>query len=116
MFSLPRLDAVDSQDETDDEKTNTADNTPTRTKHGVHFETVLLACQIITGNEFDTAYLSYDRPGHDRVHISRQGILMRNYYYLQVPQGAYPYDRLNLILHHLSFRIMLINQTIRRRQ
>ncbi|KAK7398056.1 hypothetical protein QQX98_012564, partial [Neonectria punicea] len=88
MFSLPRLDAVDSQEETDDdENTNTADKPPVGTKHGVHFETVFLACQIITGNEFDTAYLSYDRPGYDRVRISREGILMRNHYYLHVPQG-----------------------------
>jgi hypothetical protein len=94
MFSLPRLDAVDSQDETDDdENTNTPDKPPTGTKHGVHFETVLLACQIITGNEFDTAYLSYDRSGYDKVDVSREGILMRNHYYLHVPQGSYPHDR-----------------------
>lgn len=103
MFSLPRLDAVDSQDETDDENTNTADNTPISTKHGVHFETVLLACQIITGNEFDTAYLSYDRPGHDRVRISREGILMRNHYYLHVPQGTYPQDRFSFDPSSLVF-------------
>ncbi|GAB0132415.1 hypothetical protein EsDP_00000853 [Epichloe bromicola] len=88
MFSLPRLDAVDSQDETDgDENSDTADNPPIGSRHGVHFDTLLVACQIITGNGFDTAYLSYDRPGHDRVRLSREGILVRNQYYLHVPQG-----------------------------
>lgn len=94
MFSLPRLDAGGSQDETDDdENSDTADNPSISVKHGVHFDTLLVACQIITGNGFDTAYLSYDRPGHDRVRLSREGILMRNQYYLHVPQGKHRHDQ-----------------------
>ncbi|KAJ3454035.1 hypothetical protein MRS44_018667 [Fusarium solani] len=85
MFSLPRLDAVDAQDETDDDF-DAAYGPAEGTRHGVHFETVLLACQIITGNTFDTAYLSYDRNGYDRVRMSQDGILMRSHYWLHVPQ------------------------------
>lgn len=96
MFSLPRLDTAAVQDETDEDLTGTGNACKTQdgTIHGVHHETVLLACQIIAGNAFDLAYLSYDQKGLHRVGISRDGILTRSHYYLHVPQGrvaSFPY-------------------------
>ncbi|POR31367.1 Uncharacterized protein TPAR_08427 [Tolypocladium paradoxum] len=88
MFSLPRLDAVGQQDETDDEADVPREAIPREaTQYGVHFGTMLLSCQIIAGNAFETAYLSYDRKGNNRVQLSRNGILIHDHYFLHVSQG-----------------------------
>lgn len=85
IFAFPRLDTVDSEDVTD--KDMTAEGAAQETEHGVHFGTILVACQIVTGNSFRDAFLSYDRKGHHKVDISLTGILVKNHYYLHVPQG-----------------------------
>ncbi|TWU70888.1 hypothetical protein ED733_001154 [Metarhizium rileyi] len=89
MFSLPRLDEVGPQDKTDDgieivQKGACLE----KATHGVHSETMLLACQIIAGNSFETAYLSYDRKGSNRVQRASCDILVHHHYFLHVPQGT----------------------------
>ncbi|KHN97408.1 uncharacterized protein MAM_04423 [Metarhizium album ARSEF 1941] len=87
MFSLPRLDEVGPQDKTDDETDDSQKGACLgKARYGVHFETMLLACQIIAGNSFETAYLSYDRKGSNRVQLPPCGILMHDHYFLHVPQ------------------------------
>ncbi|EXU95154.1 hypothetical protein X797_011776 [Metarhizium robertsii] len=87
MFSLPRLDEVGPQDKTDNETDDGQKGACLgKARYGVHFETMLLACQIIAGNSFETAYLSYDRKGSNRVQLAPCGILMHDHYFLHVPQ------------------------------
>ncbi|KAF5004000.1 hypothetical protein FDECE_9500 [Fusarium decemcellulare] len=90
MLVLPCLDAVDQGDEADDDQAsvNPASKSSQPSSYGVHYETVLVACQIITGNSFDNAYLSYDRPGNDRVGMNLDGILTKSDYYLHVVQDV----------------------------
>lgn len=94
MFSQPRLDKVEPHDETD----YNADDAMKETclDYGVHFATMLLACQVIAGNSFETAYLSYDRKGTSRVQLGPGGILMHDYYYLHVPKGTQVFPSLPL--------------------
>lgn len=93
MFSLPRLDPVGAQDQTDDNANVSQEAQPQEasqygaSQYGVHFGTVLLSCQVIAGNAFETAYLSYDRKGDNRVQLSRDGILIHDHYFLHVSQG-----------------------------
>ncbi|KAF4509331.1 hypothetical protein G6O67_005595 [Ophiocordyceps sinensis] len=80
LFALPPLDTA-----ADDEKDAIAGG-----RHGVH--TALVAGQIIAGNAFDDAFLSYDRNGEQPVQMAREGVLTRGEYYLQVPpQSSTPY-------------------------
>ena len=91
LFSLPRLDAVGPQDQTDgNEKLPGQAQSQEGTQYGVHFASVLLSCQIIAGNAFGTAYLSHDGKGEKRVQLSGNGILTHEYYFLHVPQGKLP--------------------------
>lgn len=54
--------------------------------YGVHYNTVLTACQITAGNMLDV-YLSKDILGRDRVDHSPDDILLSDSYYLQVPSA-----------------------------
>ncbi|ATY64983.1 hypothetical protein A9K55_005359 [Cordyceps militaris] len=91
MLSLPCLDEIGPLDETDveaeanDESKKTS---PEQVSYGVHFETMLLACQVVAGNLFDKAYLSYDRKGTQRVQLTSGGILTHDHYFLHVPQNT----------------------------
>ncbi|OAA35194.1 hypothetical protein NOR_08117 [Metarhizium rileyi] len=84
LFALPPLDIATEEDETDViGSANNQDGT-----YGVHHSTALVAGQIIAGNSFETAYLSYDRAGDERVCVPLDGLLTRGEYYLQVPQES----------------------------
>ncbi|KAM3516605.1 hypothetical protein NHJ13051_009754 [Beauveria bassiana] len=100
MFALPRLDDVGPEDQTDKARLAQASDDEQDTcygeqasygekdSYGVHFGTMLLACQVIAGNSFNTAYLSHDRKGSHRVQLPPGGILMHDRYFLHVPRGA----------------------------
>jgi hypothetical protein len=51
---------------------------------GVCHRTALLACQVIANNAFATSYLALDKEGRQRVHVSADGILTEEAYYLVV--------------------------------
>ncbi|KGQ11773.1 hypothetical protein BBAD15_g2491 [Beauveria bassiana D1-5] len=88
MFSLPCLDEVGPEDVADDEVVDGNRKVGlAQAGYGVHFGTMLLACQVITGNSFDTAYLSYDRKGNNKVRMNARGILTHDHYFLHVPQS-----------------------------
>lgn len=105
MFSLPRLDEVGPQDKTDDETDDGQKGACLgKACYGVHFETMLFACQIIAGNSFETAYLSYDRKGNNRVQLAPCGILMHDHYFLHVPQGEFIFPSPLYIISRLKCR------------
>ncbi|PQK17932.1 hypothetical protein BB8028_0009g01310 [Beauveria bassiana] len=88
MFSLPCLDEVGPEDVADDEVVDGNGKVRlAQAGYGVHMGTMLLACQVITGNSFDTAYLSYDRKGNNKVQMNARGILTHDHYFLHVPQS-----------------------------
>ncbi|KAK2592917.1 hypothetical protein QQS21_009386 [Conoideocrella luteorostrata] len=86
LFALPPLDTATGGDDTDAiDSANKQDGAPAC---GVHHGTAIVAGQIIAGNSFETAYLSYDRSGAERVGVPLDGLLTRSEYYLQVPQDS----------------------------
>ncbi|KAM3557210.1 hypothetical protein MY1884_004658 [Beauveria asiatica] len=88
MLSFPCLDEVGPADETDEEVDGGKREARLgQASYGVHFGTMLLACQVVAGNSFDTAYLSYDRKGNHKVQLAPHGILTHNHYFLHVPQS-----------------------------
>ncbi|KAF4970654.1 hypothetical protein FSARC_2359 [Fusarium sarcochroum] len=74
LLRLPRLDKVT--------KGGLCDFNPL---YGISHETLLVACQIITGNA-QGIYLSYDAAGRQLVTIDPEGVLTHDEYYLQVPR------------------------------
>ncbi|KAM3507039.1 hypothetical protein MY11210_007306 [Beauveria gryllotalpidicola] len=89
MLSLPCLDEVGPEDDTDDQVDDEKRQARLgQASCGVHFGTMLLACQVVAGNSFDTAYLSYDRKGNHKVQLAARGILTHDHYFLHVPQSA----------------------------
>ncbi|EGX87716.1 hypothetical protein CCM_09338 [Cordyceps militaris CM01] len=78
MLALPRLDEIGPLDKTD--------ASPTAT-HGVHFATMLVACQVVAGNCFEIGYLSYDVQGSRKVDLTSHGILTYGEYFFHVPQA-----------------------------
>ncbi|KAH7007412.1 hypothetical protein EDB80DRAFT_777913 [Ilyonectria destructans] len=82
LLSFPPVDHLTDKDETDSES-----------NVGLHYGTVLSACQIILGND-KSAYLSYDQEGETPVELSYDGFLTYLWYYLQTPRcmnSAIPY-------------------------
>ncbi|KAM3434282.1 hypothetical protein NHJ13734_006073 [Beauveria thailandica] len=89
MLTFPCLDEVGPADETDEEVDDGKREARLgQASYGVHFGTMLLACQVVAGNSFDTAYLSYDRKGNHKVQLAPHGILTHNHYFLHVPQST----------------------------
>jgi hypothetical protein len=66
LFSLPKVDST------------------AMGKFGVHFGTAIIACQIIADNAFDTAYLTLDVEGQQRVSLHFDHVLTESQYYLHV--------------------------------
>ncbi|KAH8654737.1 hypothetical protein BGZ61DRAFT_486963 [Ilyonectria robusta] len=109
LLALPPLDVATSEDSTDaisDAARLATNHDLTEThagddfavlerppRYGIHHGTALVACQIIAGNAFNRAYLTYDRKGQERVTLAPDGLLTRPQYYLQVhgsTQRPYP--------------------------
>lgn len=74
LLSFPRVDHFTDKDESDYDS-----------KVGLHYGTVLSACQIILGNDI-SAYLSYDQAGEMPVELSYDGFLTCLEYYLHTPR------------------------------
>lgn len=75
LLSFPPVDHITDVDETDSDF-----------PFGLHYGTVLSACQIIVGNN-TSAYLSYDRESVSPVELGYDGFLAHSMYYLQVPHS-----------------------------
>ncbi|KAK8141635.1 hypothetical protein G3M48_010138 [Beauveria asiatica] len=92
MLALPCLDEISGLDETDAyvqaDQGVPGSRPALAATHGVHFTTMLVACQIIAGNSFKAGYLSYDVQGSHRVALTGRGILTHGHYFLHVPQNA----------------------------
>ena len=91
MLALPCLDEIGSLEETDAhvraDQDAPSSGPGAAATHGVHFTTMLVACQIIAGNCFETGYLSYDAQGSHRVDLTGRGIMTHSHYFLHVPQS-----------------------------
>lgn len=92
LLSFPRVDHLTDKDESDYDS-----------KVGLHYGTVLSACQIILGND-KSANLSYDQAGEMLVELSYDGFLTCLEYYLQTPGGellpSLPCEAQQLIRDH----------------
>jgi len=80
LLTLPRVDPVALASET------------TTTTFGVHYQTALVACQIIANNAFATGRLTLDQAGQQLVDLPSDGILTEDTYYFFVGDspGQYP--------------------------
>jgi hypothetical protein len=75
LLALPRVDLVALASET------------TNTTFGVHYQTALVACQIIANNAFTTGRLTLDQAGQQLVDLPLDGILTENTYYFFIGDG-----------------------------
>jgi hypothetical protein len=54
---------------------------------GVHYQTALVACQIIANNAFTNGRLTLDQAGQQRVDLPLDGILTKDTYYFFIGDG-----------------------------